>query len=70
MESAVNFRDFIENSYRRAVVWANDYEVANILQPTVCGVLVAIFGYSLVYLDSNVPGEHPPTPFSPRKKLM
>ncbi|XP_073848508.1 uncharacterized protein isoform X1 [Musca autumnalis] len=70
MENAANFKGFIEDSYRSAVVWANDHELLHILQPLVCGLLVAIFGYSLVYLDSNVPGVSPPSPFSPRKKVM
>ncbi|XP_058979719.1 uncharacterized protein LOC101892421 isoform X2 [Musca domestica] len=70
MENAVNFKGFIEDSYRNAIVWANDHELYHTLKPIVCGLLVAIFGYSLVYLDSNVPGVNPPSPFSPRKKVI
>uniref|UniRef100_A0A1I8MM24 Uncharacterized protein n=1 Tax=Musca domestica TaxID=7370 RepID=A0A1I8MM24_MUSDO len=70
MENAVNFKGFIEDSYRNAIVWANDHELYHALKPIVCGLLVAIFGYSLVYLDSNVPGVNPPSPFSPRKKVI
>ncbi|XP_061391418.1 uncharacterized protein LOC133326829 [Musca vetustissima] len=69
MENAVNFKGFLEDSYRNAVVWAKEHEVLHILQPIACGLLVAIFGYSLIYLDSNVPGVNPPSPFSPRKRV-
>ncbi|XP_019869662.1 ADP-ribosylation factor-like protein 6-interacting protein 6 [Aethina tumida] len=35
--------------------------------PIVCGVLTTYFTWIMVYLDSNVPGEQPPSPFSPTK---
>ncbi|XP_013118240.1 uncharacterized protein LOC106095552 [Stomoxys calcitrans] len=70
MENAANLRDYIESSYSNAVMWANHHELMRILHPFVCGLLVAIFGYCLVYLDSNVPGVSPPTPFSPRKRAI
>ncbi|XP_017958532.2 uncharacterized protein LOC108652845, partial [Drosophila navojoa] len=38
------------------------------LLPVLCGLLVAGFGYAIVYLDSAAPGVSPPTPLSPRAK--
>ncbi|XP_075169074.1 uncharacterized protein LOC142241214 [Haematobia irritans] len=70
MESAVNFKDFVQRSYTNAIVWANYHEIYEILQPLLYGVLVAMVGYYLVYLDSNIPGVSPPTPFSPRKRAI
>ncbi|KRG05095.1 uncharacterized protein Dmoj_GI20959, isoform B [Drosophila mojavensis] len=38
------------------------------LLPVLCGLLVAGFGYAIVYLDSAAPGVSPRTPFSPPAK--
>lgn len=69
-ESVINLKSFAENSYRHAVEWASEHQVSGILQPLLYGIAVAILGYTLVYLDSNVPGVQPPSPFSPRKRMQ
>lgn len=69
-ESFVGLKMFAENSYRDVIMWANANNVSSIVQPLLCGLAIAIFGYALVYLDSNVPGISPPSPFTPRKKLQ
>ncbi|TMW41826.1 hypothetical protein DOY81_013096 [Sarcophaga bullata] len=68
-ESLIDLKKFAENSYNEALIWAYKHNVNNIIQPLLCGLSIAIFGYALVYLDSNIPGISPPSPFSPRKKL-
>lgn len=69
-ESLIDLKKFAESRYRDAIDWANEHNVNSIIQPILCGLAVAIFGYTLVYLDSNIPGISPPSPFSPRKKLQ
>lgn len=38
-----------------------------ILIPALCGFMMTIFTWFMMYLDSSVPGVKPPTPFSPEK---
>ena len=68
-ESLIDLKKFAENSYHNAIIWANEHNINSIIRPLLCGLAIAIFGYTLVYLDSNIPGISPPSPFSPRKKL-
>ncbi|KAM7343287.1 uncharacterized protein ACRADG_010378 [Cochliomyia hominivorax] len=68
-ESLIGLRKFAESHYRDAIAWASENNINSIIQPFLCGLAVALFGYTLVYLDSNIPGISPPSPFSPRKKL-
>lgn len=69
-ESLIDLKKFAESHYRDAIDWATEHNVDSIIQPLLCGLAVGIFGYTLVYLDSNIPGISPPSPFSPRKKLQ
>lgn len=69
-ESLIDLKKFAESRYNDAITWSNQHNVSSIIQPFFCGLAVAIFGYTLVYLDSNIPGVIPPSPFSPRKKLQ
>lgn len=39
----------------------------NLVEPAIYGLLISIFTAMMVYLDSDIPGLSPPTPFSPRK---
>lgn len=40
---------------------------STILLPLFCGLLMTVFTWIMIYLDSSVPGVKPPTPFSPEK---
>lgn len=48
-------------------VWKNVVKFSNIWLPTLCGILTTYFTWLMVYLDSDVPGVQPPSPFSPNK---
>lgn len=69
-ESLIDLKKFAESRFYDAIDWANEHNVNSIIKPMLCGLAIAIFGYTLVYLDSNIPGISPPSPFSPRKKLQ
>lgn len=41
--------------------------LTNIVACGLIGTVVTVFSWIIVYLDSDVPGVNPPTPYSPRK---
>lgn len=80
----VSLKDIFVSSYATAQnaasnVWTSsldsiremklEHEVSSVLYATFVGLIVAAFSWTMVYLDSDVPGENPPTPFSPRRNL-
>ncbi|XP_030387050.1 ADP-ribosylation factor-like protein 6-interacting protein 6 [Scaptodrosophila lebanonensis] len=59
---------YVQSQLSAALEWSQDNQIPSKISPVVCGLIVAIVSYALVYLDSAVPGVSPPTPFSPRSK--
>jgi hypothetical protein len=51
-------------SYR----WESGVLGEKLLVPLLCGISITIFTWLIVYLDSDVPGVNPPTPFSPSQE--
>ncbi|RZC34749.1 ankyrin repeat and zinc finger domain-containing protein 1 [Asbolus verrucosus] len=49
------------------VAWKDAVKYSNVWLPALCGVLTTYFTWIMVYLDSQVPGVQPPSPFSPSK---
>lgn len=47
--------------------WKTAVRYSNIWLPILCGIMSSYFTWIMVYLDSNVPGVHPPSPLSPKK---
>lgn len=48
-------------------VWKTAVKASGFWLPLLCGILSSYFTWIMVYLDSNVPGVQPPSPFSPKK---
>jgi hypothetical protein len=48
--------------------WGNKLWSSNFLIATFFSILFVIFYWSIIYLDSNKPGENPPTPFGSMQK--
>ncbi|XP_068146007.1 uncharacterized protein [Drosophila tropicalis] len=44
--------------------WSEKHQLGSRLSPLLWGLLITIFSYGLVYLDSAEPGISPPSPFS------
>ncbi|KAJ8915134.1 hypothetical protein NQ315_000386 [Exocentrus adspersus] len=47
--------------------WKTAVKYSHFWLPLLCGILSSYFTWIMVYLDSNVPGVQPPSPFSPKK---
>ncbi|XP_065160678.1 ADP-ribosylation factor-like protein 6-interacting protein 6 [Atheta coriaria] len=48
-------------------VYRNSVKYSSYWLPVVCGLLTTYLTWVTVYLDSDVPGVHPPSPLSPQK---
>ncbi|XP_067627155.1 uncharacterized protein [Eurosta solidaginis] len=66
-ESVLDISTFIQSKVNKSIRWAQDQRLYSKLSPLLCGIAVAIFSFMLVYLDSDIPGVSPPSPFSPLK---
>lgn len=42
--------------------WEEGIKGSYLLWPIFCGISVSIFTWIMVYLDSDIPGVHPPSP--------
>lgn len=69
-ESISNIGTIANKKLDDAWEWASRTDVQNKLNPILCGIAFSVFSFVLVYLDSNVPGINPPSPFSPRSKML
>lgn len=69
-ESLSNIGTIANQKFNDALDWVSLPDVQNKLNPILCGIVFSVFSFVLVYLDSNVPGINPPSPFSPRSKML
>ncbi|XP_055907577.1 uncharacterized protein LOC129942592 [Eupeodes corollae] len=69
-ESLSNIGIITQKKLNDAFEWAAQPDVRNKINPILCGLAFSVFSFFLVYLDSNVPGINPPSPFSPRSKML
>lgn len=60
--------NYVQAQLSFAFDWSEQNQLSAKLTPVLCGLIVSVFCYAIVYLDSAVPGVSPPTPFSPRSK--
>ncbi|XP_039956943.1 ADP-ribosylation factor-like protein 6-interacting protein 6 isoform X2 [Bactrocera neohumeralis] len=58
----------VQIEMQEVLKWAHEHQLYATLSPMICGICLAFFSYMLVYLDSDVPGLNPPSPFSPVKQ--
>ncbi|XP_011184445.2 ADP-ribosylation factor-like protein 6-interacting protein 6 isoform X1 [Zeugodacus cucurbitae] len=58
----------VHTKMQEVLRWAHEHQLYATLSPLICGISLAFFSYMLVYLDSDVPGLNPPSPFSPLKQ--
>ncbi|ALC42215.1 CG8321, partial [Drosophila busckii] len=59
---------FMQEQLNNALDWSERHQLRSWLSALLCGFIVSLFHYAIVYFDSAVPGVSPPTPFSPRSK--
>lgn len=69
-ENLIDLKKIAEARYNETIIWARENNIWSIFQPLICGLAISIIAFTLVYLDSDIPGVSPPSPFSPRKKLL
>ncbi|CAD7088926.1 unnamed protein product [Hermetia illucens] len=64
----VYISDYVHGSLNNAWEYVSNSENQSRFLPILCGIAITIFTWVIVYLDSNIPGIHPPSPFSPKSK--
>lgn len=47
--------------------WVQYIGYYDLAQMLIISAMITVFTMIITYYDSNVPGQNPPTPFSPRK---
>ncbi|CAG9860574.1 unnamed protein product [Phyllotreta striolata] len=47
--------------------WKTVVKYSSVWFPVLCGLLTTYFTWTIVYLDSKIPGVNPPSPLSPQK---
>ncbi|XP_017093664.2 uncharacterized protein [Drosophila bipectinata] len=67
-DSVQEWNQQVLSHWNATLEWSTQHQLGSKLSPFLCGFLVAIFAYGIVYLDSVVPGVNPPSPFTPRSK--
>ncbi|XP_014091980.1 ADP-ribosylation factor-like protein 6-interacting protein 6 isoform X2 [Bactrocera oleae] len=67
-ENIFDINKMVRTEMQEVLRWAHEHQVYATLSPMICGICLAFFSYMLVYLDSDVPGLNPPSPFSPIKQ--
>ncbi|XP_030554412.1 uncharacterized protein LOC115758038 [Drosophila novamexicana] len=59
---------YVQAQLSAALDWSEQHQMRSKLNPLLWGLIVSVFCYAIVYLDSAVPGVVPPAPFSSRSK--
>lgn len=58
---------FMQTQFYEALDFVNE---RRIFSPIMWGLATTIFSFGIIFLDSSIPGINPPSPFSPRSKIM
>lgn len=67
-ERLIDISDYLQQRLENVWEYVLEPDNQSRFVPILCGIALSLFSWILVYLDSNIPGIHPPSPFSPRSK--
>ncbi|KAH8420968.1 hypothetical protein KR222_000172 [Zaprionus bogoriensis] len=51
---------YVQAQLSAAMDWTEEHQLRSKLSPLLCGILMAVFSYGMVYMDSAEPGVNPP----------